>query len=116
MSDNPSSDNKQQGSGLSPLDSLSLPATLLQVVNWLSRQRSASFAEIKEGSGLERKKLESALSTLQDAGYIREVTSGERIHYRMVYSGKPGRAARGLSDDIWASVEADDKSGDHPAP
>ena len=103
-----SEEQSQKNLGLSPLDSLSLPKSLLIVVNWLSRRRHATFAAIEKGTKQKREQIESALESLKASGYIHEELIDDVPHYRIVYGGKASRSARGLSDDIWSKVDLDE--------
>ena len=110
MTELPLADNNdpEKSSGLSPLDTLDLPPTLLRLVSFLSRHRRASLAEIEAGLKREREEIEKALSRLIAAGYVRELLDDDTCYYSVIYGGKPSRSARGLSDDIWSAVDLDD--------
>ena len=108
MTDSRPPEEQPQQSGLSPLDSLSLPHSLLMVVNWLSRRRFASVAAIEKGTRQSREKIEEAVASLQASGYVERKMIDDVPHYRMVYGGKASRSARGLSDEIWSKVDLDE--------
>lgn len=93
--------------GLNPFDLLALPEEQRDLLNWLSRRKQARFDEILAALGMDNELLAALLSDLKQAQYVNEALIEGEVYYRVVFGGKPSRAARSLPDDIWARIDLD---------
>ncbi|HSH02741.1 MAG TPA: cyclic nucleotide-binding domain-containing protein [Anaerolineae bacterium] len=94
--------------GINPLDILSLPKTQRKLITWLSRQKQATFTEIKEQLDYtDDDQLHNVLNALKQSDYIHEALLDGQIYYRMVFKGTVKRTSRGLPKQIWARVDMD---------
>lgn len=94
-------------SGLNPLDLLSLPAEQRDLINFLSRQKQASLAEIQAKIQIPLPALSAALDALVREGYVHRVLLHNEIYYRVVFGGKVKRGGRGIPQTIWDAVDLD---------
>ncbi len=97
----------QEETGLNPFDLLALPDDQRDLLNWLSRRKQARFNDIQAALSLDNGQLLALLSDLKQANYVNEALIEGEVYYRVVFSGKPSRAARALPDDIWARIDQD---------
>lgn len=93
--------------GLNPLDLLSLPPLQRDVVNYLSRKKQASLADIQERLQRSPEEIAAVAKALEDLGYIYEVLLDGVLHYRVYFGGKVSRSGRGVPTDIWDAVDLD---------
>lgn len=95
------------GGGLNPLDLLGLPPAQRDTINWLSRRKQASLAEIAAALKREAVDVASVITELKSAGYIKEALVEGQLVYRVVFGGRVKRSGRGVPADIWNAVDLD---------
>jgi hypothetical protein len=91
--------------GLNPIDTLQMSTYLVRIIAWLSRQRhGATFSQISEHLGKGDEKCQATLDQLLKQEHIEKVDDTDNPRYRVVFSGKPSRSARGLPNDFWDKI------------
>ncbi len=93
--------------GLKPSDVLFLPSAQREIINWLSRRAGARFGEIQQALAGEADHIGETLSTLKEAGYVRETLVDGEISYQVVFEGTVSRGGRGLTKETWERLELD---------
>src|SRR5579862_1955638 len=80
-------ENGEKSTGLTSLDMLSLPADQRKVINWLTRNRQASFVEIQNALEFDTTQLEACLTALKKENYIHDALIDGKVIFRVVFRG-----------------------------
>ncbi|HRE48166.1 MAG TPA: cyclic nucleotide-binding domain-containing protein [Aggregatilineales bacterium] len=93
--------------GITPLDLLALPAPQRKIVNWLSRKKGATLAELAASFGSDEASLEAQITELLSADYIQVLEGANGKEYHVHMRGTVRRGPVGLSSEIWTKVDLD---------
>lgn len=96
--------SKDRRRGLEALDILALPEEQRELVAWLSRERTATAAEIAAGLEKDEAEIRSLLQELLDAGHV-NMENEEAGRYRVRFGS---RRHPNLPSDIWRKAGLDD--------
>jgi len=103
----PAKQTPTSSQGLNPLDLLAMPPKQRDVINWLSRRKQASLAQIADALGRDEAEVAAILAELKQQGYVNEVLIGGQLMYRVVFGGQVTRSGRGVPSEIWNAVDLD---------
>lgn len=99
------SKERQDTTGLNPLDLLDLPEVQREVITFLSRRKQAAVNEIQEALNMETADVMSAIEALMKTDYCREALVNGELAYSVVFGGKVSRSGRGVPKAIWDAVD-----------
>jgi len=96
-----------QMSGLKPSEILFLPREQQKLINYLSRQRYASFHEIQQVMEMDKLQTLNMLSIFKDAGYVHEVLRDGEIFYRIKFADSASQINDNLPKELWNALSRD---------
>lgn len=106
MSDETESLRPERPRGLNPLDTLGMSKGILLIIGWLSRHRqAATIDQIVAGTGRPREKIDRDMAVLVAEGHIKQSQLNGEVVYQIVFGGQVTRSGRGVSEDIWGSID-----------
>ena len=106
MSDENDSLRPERPRGLNPLDTLGMSRGVLLIIGWLSRHRqAATIDQIVAGTGRPREKIDRDMAILIAEGHVQQSQLNGEFFYQVVFGGQVTRSGRGVSEDIWGSVD-----------
>lgn len=111
-------DNRNDDSGISPMDLLDLPEDLRKIMRKMLRSRTMRKAEIHafvdtwdKKEKLSPKELDQSLAALVSQGWLIVIGEGENQGYRVNLRKKKGST---LNDNIWNAIDSRLSGGGKP--
>jgi hypothetical protein len=95
-------EGEKDDTGLSMLDILTLPEDQQQIINWMTRQRAVSLADVVAQMGQDEAVARTMLDTLMGKGFVQEIPGEGELHYRTKMAFKRRRQ---LPSNIWQALE-----------
>jgi predicted ArsR family transcriptional regulator len=98
----PSDGEETPASGLTILDTLSMPDEERRLVTWLTRQREASLDDVAGYLEATTEEARSRLNELIQRGYVQKTATMDGVRYRTKMAVKPNRR---IAQDIWKALD-----------
>ncbi|AFY41889.1 winged helix-turn-helix domain-containing protein [Nostoc sp. PCC 7107] len=82
----------------SQLNILDLPDEQRQLINWITRQQTATVSEVVTYLNISEELVKQHLQTLVNQRFIQELNDGESVYYRPLFTSKQKSK---LNSKIW---------------
>jgi hypothetical protein len=94
--------------GIDPLELLGLPADQREIINWLLRNRRATFAELLAALDKVVVDIPQQLDRLVADGHVEVIAFGGEDTYQVKFRGSSARRLRDFPKDIWKRAGLDE--------